>query len=223
MASSKGKGRFPHAIENKGRRENPGRQNRWPDQPRACSGHKDIHTWADSRPGEVHLVAQPHWAGACGELALSFTLMASYCLCRTAHKKIPPGSPANLHSHHLLQLKYPPLACLLWNRTTKRKGLMCYVLSLYSCNIHLCSFHGYLCFSDSAHKGSPIRSASALYFNLGKLTWSLQSLGTPWEGLPASVTLPWYPPGAPLIIHSALSLFIYYPKNISAEKYSRNV
>lgn len=181
MGSSRGKGQFPHYIENKWKRQSPDRWNRWPDQLQACSSPRAMHTWADSSPRGVHLVAQAHRARTSGKLALVFHPEGFLLSMQNCSPKIPPKSPEGLHSHHLLQLKYPPLADL-WNGTTKGKGQR-YVLSLFSSSIHLHSLILRLC-SQSAVP------SECLSLKPGKtLPRVCRAWGRPSQGLPASVAL----------------------------------
>lgn len=166
MASSKGKGHFSPDTENKWKRENLDTQNQVTSPtPVAVTGKcrfrliqvQERFTWFPSHTAQ----------GLSGESALSFILMTSYCLCLELLTKNPSHKPYSSPLTPMAPLKYPPLACLLTNRTRKGEGLSLYAVPGFLQYLPSL-FSPFLCFWDSIHKGSPIRSASVLHSNLSK-------------------------------------------------------
>lgn len=104
--------------------------------------------------------------------------------------KTSPTSTTGVHTHWLFCLKYPPLSCLLQHRT--REGTLLGAVTVFLQYLPP-SFPPFLCFSDSAHKGSPTRSASILHSYLRKPCPEPARTGRPSQGLPASVALPLQP------------------------------
>ena len=189
MASSKGKGQFSSDIENKWKRENSDMPNSWPDQSQAFGNDRGIQTRADSSPRKFHWFPSHAGQGASGESALVFhpDFLLSMQNCSP---KISPTSTTGLHTHWLFCLKYPPLSCLLRHRT--REGTLLCAITVFVQYLPP-SFPPFLCFSDSAHKGSPTRSASILHSFLRKPCPESVRTGRPSQGLPASAALPLQP------------------------------
>lgn len=112
----------------------------------------------------------------------------------TVHAELLTKNLSHKHnrcSHTLAALpEISPLSCLLQHRT--REGTLLHAIAAFLQYLPP-SFPPFLCFSDSAHKGRPTRSASILHSYLRKPCPESARTGRPSQGLPASVAVPLQP------------------------------